>query len=100
MACVKIFEFTAAVRGYHHYRKFWTPEPEQILNCFHEKDNAFDRFAIKTQEMGNEKPVGHLPMEISRATKFFIDRGADVTAQLCSNHYRRSSLIHGGIEIP
>lgn len=64
---------TAAVCGYHHYRKYWNPGPEQILNCFHEKNNAFDRFATKTCEMGNDIPVGHLPMEISRATKFLID---------------------------
>ena len=100
MAYVKIFEFTAAVRGYHHYRKYWNPEPEQVLNCYHERNNAFDRFAIKVCEIGNETPVGHLPMEIARATKFFIDRGATVIAQLTSDHYRRPPLIQGGIEIP
>ena len=73
MANVKIFEFTAAVHGYHRYQKHWNPEPEQILNCFHEEDDVFDRFAIKICEMRNETPVGHLPMEISRATKFLID---------------------------
>ena len=51
-------------------------------------------------EIGNETPVGHLSMEISRTTKFLIDRGATVTAELTSDHYRRSPLIQGGIEIP
>ena len=99
---IKVFEFTAAVRNYyHHYRKFWKPEYQQVLNCYHEKNNAFDRFAIMVCEIGNdEKPVGHLPMEISRATKFFIDRGATLTAELTSDHYRRSPLIQGGMEIP
>ena len=100
MANVKIFEFVAAVRGYHHYRKHWNPEPEQILNSFYEKDNAFDRFAIKTCEMGNETPVCHLPMEISSATKFLNGRGPNVAAQVTSDHYRRSPLIQVGIEIP
>ena len=50
--------------------------------------------------MGNETPVGHLPMGISRATKFLIGRGANITAQVTSDHYRRSPLIQGGIEIP
>ena len=86
MAYAKIFEFTAAVRGYHYYRKYWNPEPEQVLNCYHERNNAFDRFAIKVCEIGNETPVGHLPMEISRTTKFLIDRGATVTAELTSDH--------------
>ena len=100
MAYVKIFEFTAVVRGYHYYRKYWNPEPEQVLNCYHERNNAFDRFAIKVCEIGNETPLGHLPMEISRTTKFLIDRGVTVIAELTSDHYRRSPLIQGGIEIP
>ena len=43
--------------------------------------------------------VGHLPREISRITKFFIDRGAVVFVQLTSRHYRRSPLVQGGMEI-
>ena len=100
MANLKIFELTAVVRGYHHYQKHWNPESEQILNCFRKKNNAFGRFATKTCEMRNETPVGHLPMEISGDTKFLIDRGANVTAKVTSDHYRRSPLIQGGIEIP
>ena len=98
---IKVFEFTAAVRGYPHHGKFWKPEHQQVLNCCHEKNNAFDRFAIMVCEIGSdEKHVGHLPMEISRATKFFIDQGAALTAKLMSDHYRRSPLIQGGMEIP
>ena len=98
---IKVFEFTAVVRGYRHYRKFWKPEHQQVLHCYREKNNAFGRFAIMVCEIGNdEKHVGHLPMEISRATKFFIDRGATLTAELKSDRYRRSPLIQGGMEIP
>ena len=43
--------------------------------------------------------AGHLPREISRATKFFIDRGARLSVILTSEHYRRSSLDQGGMEI-
>ena len=45
-------------------------------------------------------PVGHLPLEISRVTKFFIDRGATVIAELTTDYYRRSPLVQGGLEIP
>ena len=38
-------------------------------------------------------------MEISRVTKFLLDRGANVSAKLTSTHYRRSPLVQGGIEI-
>ena len=97
MAYLQVFEFTAVVRGFHYYRKIWNPKPRQILNCYHETDNAFDLFAIKVCEMDSENPFGHLPMEISRATKFFIDRGATVAVELTSEHYRRSPLVQGGI---
>jgi len=97
---MKIFEFSSAVRGYHYYRRFWNPQKDQLLECFHENQNPFDRFAIKVCDVGNENPVGHLPREISRITKFFMDRGAIVSAQLTSEHYRRSPIVQGGMEIP
>ena len=43
---------------------------------------------------------GHLPREISRVTKFLLDRGARMTAILTSVNYRRSPLVQGGLEIP
>lgn len=36
-------------------------------------------FAIKTCRMNENKIVGHLPSEISHATKFLLEKGADVT---------------------
>jgi len=72
---------------------------EEELFCSHEKDNAFDVFAIKiTDQCGNIR--GHLPQEIARITKFLLDRGAKVTLALTSDRYRRSPLVQGGLEIP
>ena len=97
----KEVRFTCAVRGYHYYRAVWEPKVNEILNCSHEQNNVFDRFAIKTtKENHNNQIVGHLPMEVSRVIKYLIDRGAEVTAQLTSTNYRRSPLIQGGLEIP
>ena len=89
--------FTAAVRGFHYYRRFWRPKENEKLDCLHESGNAFDRFAIKTV---NEKGeiVGHLPKEISRVTKYLLDRGLTMYCKL-SSHYRRSPLVQGGLEI-
>ena len=100
MAYNKEFEFSCTVRDYHYYRSIWDPEPEQILNCYHERNNPFDRCAIKCCEIGKKVTIGHMPIEISRVTKFFIDRGATITAQLVGNHYGRSPLVQGGLEIP
>ena len=46
----KIFEFTAAVRGFHYYKAFWNPVTNQKLSCAHEENNPFDMFAIKACE--------------------------------------------------
>ena len=94
-----VYSFTAAVRGFHYYRKFWKPIENERLTCFYEDGNPYDRFAIKTVT-SNGATVGHLPKEISRVTKFFLDRGAFMQVELTSKHYRRSPLVQGGMEIP
>ena len=93
-----VYSFTAAVRGYHHYRKFWKPKENETLKCLYEENNPYDHFAIKTLS-SDGKIVGHLPREISRVTKFFLDRGANISVKLTSRHYRRSPLVQGGMEI-
>ena len=94
-----VFEFTAAVRGFHVYRKTWRPKEGQVLNCYYEKGNSFDPFSIKVCEQNSCEIVGHLPREISRVTEFMLDRGASVNAELTSSHYRSSPLVQGGLEI-
>ena len=94
-----IYSFNAAVRGYHYYKSFCSPEEQQLLYLSHKEENPFGVFAIKsTDKKGNM--VGHLPMEISRISKFLIDRGALMTGTLSSTRYRRSPLAQGGLEIP
>ena len=44
--------------------------------------------------------IGHLPIEVSRASKFLMDRDASFTVQLTSTNYQRSLFIQGGLEIP
>ena len=79
------FEFEMAVRGYHYYRKYWSPNEDETLNCFHEPGNSFDIFAIKTCSHGCLQPVGRLPREIRRLTKLILDRGTDLKAKPTSN---------------
>ena len=49
-------------------------------------------FAIKTCRMNENKIVALLPTEISCATKFLLDRGANIT-HLPSTHYHRWYLL-------
>ena len=96
----KTLVFSAAVRGFHVYRDVWKPLENEELECLFERHNLFDMFAIKTCRLEGGQIVGHLPREISRPTKFLLDRGAKVTAQLTGKHYKRSPLFEGGLEIP
>ena len=64
--------FMAAVRGFLYYRRFWRPKENEKLDYFYEPGNVFDQFAIKTVDERGET-VGHLPKEISRVTKYFLD---------------------------
>ena len=91
--------FSAAVRGFHFYRRAWVPTESEKLKSVHDKNNPFDNFAIKTMN-NSVHTVGHLPMELSGITKLLNGRGARVEAQLSSTSYRRSPLIQGGLEIP
>ena len=96
----RVVSFKSAVRGFHVYRNCWNPQENEVLNCFHESNNPFDMFAIQVCQQETNKRVGHLPMEISRITKFLINRGARIQATLTSTHYRRSPLVRGCLEIP
>ena len=86
------------MRGFHYYSKIWSPKEGEILNCYHERDNAFDIFVIKTESKKGSN-FGHLLREVSRVTKFILDRGAKVTATLTSTNFRCSPLAQGGLEI-
>ena len=95
---LKVTEFPAAVRGYHYYGCIWFPEKEEQLDCSHDFGKVFDVFTIDTCKP-ESTVVGHFPREISRATKFLWDRGAQISAILTSTNYRRSPLVQGGLEI-
>ena len=62
--------------------------------------NPFDIFVIKTCSNQDHRAVGHLPQEIRRITKYLLEKGAEIEAQLTSTQYRRSPITEGGLEIP
>ena len=91
----KSFQISAAVHGFHVFQKTWDPVTNEMLKCAHESGNKYDPFSIKTCQIENgSKTVGHLPKEISRATKLLLDRGATISLKLSSDHYRRSPLLY------
>ena len=94
-----IYSFTAAVRGFRYHRTFCNPKENEKLDCSHEEHKPFNWFAIKTVTR-HGMIVGHLPIEISRITKMFLDRGAVMRVELKGGklkHYRRSRLVRARI---
>ena len=96
----KSFEFIAAVCGFQVYRNVWPPQLNENLDCCHEEGNLCDIFAVITCHRTCNEIVEHLTREISRPTKYLIDRGAVITAALTTDRYRRSPLYQGGLKIP
>ena len=96
------FTFPCAIRGFHFYKDWWIPSLDEEHACHHEENNLYDIFMIKVCQQRGKRDivVGHLPMEISCPTKFLIQRGVIVIARVSKEHYRRSPLIKGGMEIP
>ena len=89
-----------SLSGFHVYKAIWELKVSEKLACSHEENNRDDPFTIKTCQLDSGKIVGHLPMELSRISKFILDRGAKIEVKLRETHYRRSPVVQGGLEIP
>ena len=92
------FAFDCGLRGYHVYKRSWTPSQGEILSVNHETGNAYDRHAIAAVKQS--QIVGHLPKEITRIVRFIMAHGAQASVTVLDDHHRRSPLIQGALEIP
>ena len=90
--------FTAAVRGYHYYRRFWRPKENEKLICLYEAGNPFDRCAVKTVNESGEI-LGHLPKEMSGVTKVFLKSRSLYVLQVVFRALSSFPLVQGGLEI-
>ena len=100
MSLERVLSLQAAVRGFHVYKAIWKPKDSEVLACSHEEKNPHDLYAMKACQLDFGKIVGPLPMELSRISKFILDRGDKIEVKLCKTHYRRSLLVQGGLVIP
>ena len=100
--CVSVFlkievrKYAAAVRGFHYYRRGQKRMKNFIV--FMNQTMCLTDLPKKTVNKDGDT-VGHLPKELSRVTKYFLDRGFTMKCKLTSNHCRRSPLVQGGLEI-
>lgn len=90
------FEYSSSIRGYHIYKKHWTPYIGQYLTTTLEPGNKVDKFCVAV--CNDNLTVGHIPKEISKIVHFFIKHGGTVTAIItdCKHYY---SYEAGGLEI-
>ena len=90
----------AAERGFHVYKTNWKPKDGQLSEFTHEENNPYDIFSMKVWKPDSDEIAGQLPMEISRITKFIVNRGAKCTLKIRGMHCKRSPLAQGGLEVP
>ena len=88
------------LRGFHVNKRNVKPEDRELLKCSHKEDNLFDIFSTKLCKSGTDAIADHLPMRISRITKFIIARGVSVTLKIIGKYHRRSHLVQGELEGP
>ena len=83
------------------YHTLWNSRHHEVLPTVHERNNPYDHYAVAAGPGRiSESTVGHLPIEISRITRYIILYGAMVTVEILDTHCRRSPLVQGGLELP
>ena len=65
------FRIESTVHGHHVYKAAWSPYIGEELPVQREVNNIHDDFAVAVLKNGNT--VGHVPREISKATKLTKD---------------------------
>ena len=90
----RICKFSAAVtvviHGLLKEQKFWTVIMDLVVYS--------NILSVKTC-LSSRINVRHLTKEISRLTKFLIDKSVTVKPTLTTTDYRRSPLVSRGLEI-
>ena len=76
MEATVTYSFLCGICGFHSYKEVWKLILMERLNLSHERKNLHDRYAIAAYKRlpGRlaDSIVSHLPIEISRPTRFFF----------------------------
>ena len=91
-------EFESTVRGYHVYKRTWTPVVGESLAAAREFGNIHDMTAVALFRGGVK--VGHIPMKISRLCSSFITKGGTIEAVITGSRQFAADLPQGGLDIP
>ena len=89
------FRIESVVRGHHVYKAVWAPLLGEQLETERELDNEHDRFAVAVIKAG--QTVGHMPIEISKISWYFLQRRTNNINCIISEKRKRSEK---GLEVP
>ena len=96
------YQYESFARGYHAYMTIWTPFIGESLLCKHEPDNIVDKNAvaiIRTDSMGKDSVVGHLPENISKLCTLFLKvPNTRIRARVTGKRLNRGGGY--GLEVP
>ena len=96
------YQYESFARGYHAYMTIWTPLIGESLLCKHEPANIVDKNAvaiIRTDSMGKDSVVGHLPENISKLCTLFLKvPNTGIRARVTGKRLNRGGGY--GLEIP
>ena len=56
-------EISSCIRGYHIYKRIWTPTIDEQLDAFRATDNTRDLYAVAVKKSADI--VGQIPRKIS-----------------------------------
>ena len=99
------YQINCASRGFHVYRNIWSLKIGQNLVARQEVGNDHDSFAMSAgvnipRKLTNFDIVRHIPREISRSCRYFVNYGGYIEARVQESKYRPSHIPYGGLEIP
>ena len=99
------YQINCASRGFHVYRNIWSLQIGQNLVARQEVGNDHDPFAMSAgvntpRKLTNFDIVRHIPREISRSCRYFVNYGGYIEARVQESKYRPYHIPYGGLEIP
>ena len=94
----------ASQQGFHEYRRVWTSGIRQSLTVQPEFRNVYDPHAMallrKLAGAILDMDIAcHLPREISRFCRYFVNYGGKLEARVTNINCRRSPIPSGELEI-
>jgi hypothetical protein len=97
-------QYETVIRGHHVYKCIWTPVIDEKLECNKDTrgeakehdENAIGVYRVTKQlDVANKKKtlVGHVPIELSRLMKNFLEANTQVVAQVTGKRKREIGLV-------